>query len=127
MTETDDSRRIKALVAAWREKQQQDGDCRQLQLIIRNWCRDATAHGIPVARQLEMLHLYGIVLGGGGHGRDPDAPPCPYCGATEEGGHGGLCPNGSSGIDGAPGGPDSGGGGGGALGALPLPGEESQP
>jgi hypothetical protein len=127
MTETEESRRIKALVASWRERQQQDGDCRQLQQLITSWCASATVRGIPVARQLEMLRLYGIALGGGGHDRNPDALACEYCGATGGGGHGGLCPNGSTGINGGPGGPSSGGGGGGALGALPLPAEESQP
>jgi hypothetical protein len=125
LTETEDSQKIAAFLRAW---QAEGGDERavQLQRIIRAWCAQATEHGISVARQKEMLNHYGIALGGGGHGRDPDAPPCAYCGATEEGGHGGLCPNGSTGIDGAPGGPNSGGGGAGCLGAWPLPAGEVQ-
>jgi hypothetical protein len=126
VTETEDGRTIGAQLRAW---QAQGGDERavQLQRVIRAWCKTATAHGIPVPRQVEMLAHYGVALGGGGQGPDPSAVvPCGYCGATVPGGHGGLCPNGSLGVDGEPGGPSGGGGGGGAIALLGLPAEERE-
>jgi hypothetical protein len=97
VTETDDSREIAALVAAWRQSPATSS--RDLQQLISRWCTEATAHGIPVARQLEMLAVHGIHIGGGGGGSGP-VFRCAYCGAYGGGGHGGLCPLGSAGIDG---------------------------
>lgn len=35
------------------------------------------------------------MIGGGGKGGEPvSGPPCPHCGQTGNGGHGGGCPNG---------------------------------
>jgi len=98
VTETHDSREIAALVAAWLRSP--TASTRELQQLIGRWCAEATAHGIPVARQLEMLAVHGIHPGGGGGGAGLPAARCAYCGAYGGGGHGGLCPLGSAGIDG---------------------------
>lgn len=95
MTETEDSREIAALVEAWRKTAVDPGGG-ELQAIVRRWCASATEHGISPARQVEMLLLHGVAIGGGGL----TGQECPYCHARGGGGHGGLCPNGTTGIAG---------------------------
>jgi hypothetical protein len=104
------------MITAWRTSGQGD---QALQSVVRAWCATATADGIPVARQLELLALCGVLIGGGGRGPNPGLPGCGYCGADPGidgpgAGHGGLCPNGITGIHGEPG-TGAGGGGGGIL------------
>ena len=82
---------IAELVARWREEGTNTGE---LQSIVRRWCAEVTAEGMPVDRQLHLLAMVGIVVGGGGQGRDPDVVPCPYCHATDPGGHGRHVPEG---------------------------------
>lgn len=124
MTDTEGGRKIAAYLNTWFERN--DANARQLQQFLRLWCEEATAAGIPVARQVEMLNHYGVVLSAGGQGRDLTATPCPYCKRRPDGGHGGLCPNGSTGVNGEPGGLFSGGGGGGAIAGLGKRAGESQ-
>lgn len=90
---------IAVMVARWRQSGQDD---LALQVIIRAWCASATADGIPAERQLELLGMVGIHIGGGGGGTCPAVAPCPYCRAYGGGGHGGWCPNGYSGQVGDP-------------------------
>lgn len=52
-------------------------------------------HGADHVYVRQVIHReLGIGIGGGGGGSDPDIPPCPYCGASGGGGHGGFCPEG---------------------------------
>jgi hypothetical protein len=120
------SSNLAGLVQAWRDAHP---DGHQLQRIITAWCRDATSQGIAVDRQLYMLRSQGIGIGGGAAGINVGSPRCPYCWATDGGAHGGLCPNGSSGMAGEMGEPFSGGGGGGTayLGGVGLPDPVIQP
>jgi hypothetical protein len=43
--------------------------------------------------RMHILIQTGVAIGGGGAGTDPSIPGCPYCGASNGGGHGGRCPN----------------------------------
>jgi hypothetical protein len=110
---------LASAVAAWRER---NPDGHALQEIVRIWTATATGLGIPVERQLWMLRSQGVGIGGGAAGTNPDGEGCPYCMATKGGSHGGLCPNGTSGMAGENGQPFSGGGGGGTayLGGIGL-------
>jgi len=49
----------------------------------------------PAAVNIELRRRLGVEIGRGGGGPH-DVPECRYCGAYGGGGHGGLCPGGSS-------------------------------
>jgi hypothetical protein len=63
--------------------------------VVRDWCAECTAAGMPVGAQLRLLAGEGITIGRAA----PSFPAplgCPYCGAAGYWRHGSLCPRGSA-------------------------------
>jgi hypothetical protein len=81
---------LAALVADWAASGRNGNE---LKTLIRSWCEQSTAAGVSTGRQVALLAVCGIVLGGGQGGEDSSDLECPYCHARGNGGHGGFCPN----------------------------------
>jgi hypothetical protein len=85
------TRDLAALVADWAAN---GHHAAEMKTLIRTWCEEAAADGIPTGRQLALLAAVGITFGAGGAGGLGSGDlTCGYCGASGNGGHGGWCPN----------------------------------